>query len=154
VRAGKIDEGKSMPRAKLMHGSAEETEAAFYDALSRADLDALMALWAEDEEIVCIHPGAPRIIGHTAIRASWETIFERGGIDIEPGRVRIAQNMLTSVHNLVEEIRHPESDRPNMHVLATNIYLKTAQGWRMVMHHASIAQGTAGNDPKASSTLH
>jgi ketosteroid isomerase-like protein len=62
-----------------MNGSAAEVEAAFYDALNRADVDALMALWADDEEIVCVHPGGPRLIGHAAIRASWEAILERGG---------------------------------------------------------------------------
>ena len=49
-----------------------------------ADIDALMALWADDEEIVCIHPGAPRLVGHAAIRASLEAIFERGGVHIRP----------------------------------------------------------------------
>ena len=46
-----------MKRLKELNGSAAEVEAAFYDALHRADLEALMALWADDEEIVCIHPG-------------------------------------------------------------------------------------------------
>ena len=45
-----------MKRLKELNGSAAEVEAAFYDALHRADLEALMALWADDEEIVCIHP--------------------------------------------------------------------------------------------------
>jgi ketosteroid isomerase-like protein len=63
-----------MKRLKELNGSAAEVEAAFYDALHRADLEALMALWA-DEEIVCIHPGGVRLIGHAAIRASWETIL-------------------------------------------------------------------------------
>ena len=58
--------------------SADETETAFYDALSRADIEALMALWAEDEEIICIHPGSVRLVGHATIRASFEAIFERG----------------------------------------------------------------------------
>lgn len=143
-----------MPRAKLMQGSAEETEAAFYDALRRGDLDAMMALWADDDDIVCVHPGAPRLVGHAAIRASWESIFERGGIDIAPTRLRTIQNMLTSVHCVIEEIRQPQSDRPDVHVPATNIYLKTAQGWRIALHHASVAQGAPAKDPQTSSTLH
>lgn len=64
-----------MPRKKQVHISAEETEMAFYDAINRADIDAMMTLWAEDEEIVCIHPGASRLIGHAAIRASWEAFL-------------------------------------------------------------------------------
>ena len=59
-----------MKSVKELNGSAAEVEAAFYDALNRADLEALMALWADDEEIVCIHPGGARLIGHAAIRAS------------------------------------------------------------------------------------
>ncbi|MET0266304.1 MAG: nuclear transport factor 2 family protein, partial [Duganella sp.] len=39
-------------RVKQLNGSAADVEAAFYDALNRADLDALMALWADDDEIV------------------------------------------------------------------------------------------------------
>lgn len=143
-----------MPKAKLIHGTVEETEAAFYDALQRGDLDTLMELWSDDDDIVCIHPGATRLIGHAAIRASWESIFERGPIDITPTRVRIVQNMLTSIHNLVEEIASPGRDRPDVHVLATNIYIKTAEGWRIAVHHASIAQGTAAIDTQQGETLH
>jgi ketosteroid isomerase-like protein len=35
------------------------------------------------------------------------------------------------------------------YVLATNVYLKTAQGWRMVAHHAS--PGTAQEVPLSDS---
>ena len=61
---------------KQFLATAEDTEHAFYDAIARADLESLMALWADDEEIVCVHPGAPRLHGHAAIRESWEMIFE------------------------------------------------------------------------------
>jgi ketosteroid isomerase-like protein len=41
------------------------------------------------------------------------------------------------------------------HVIATNVYVKTAQGWRMVCHHAS--PGTPREMPEISeapTTLH
>ena len=57
-----------MKKNKQLNGSAAEVEAAFYEALNRADVEALMALWADDEEIVCIHPGGPRLHGHAAIQ--------------------------------------------------------------------------------------
>src|SRR5476651_2312874 len=47
--------GANMKREKQLNGSAVEVETAFYDALNRADVESLMALWADDEEIVCIH---------------------------------------------------------------------------------------------------
>ena len=38
-------------------GSPDEVEAQFYEALQRGDIEQLMALWADDDEIVCVHPG-------------------------------------------------------------------------------------------------
>jgi ketosteroid isomerase-like protein len=122
--------------------SAEDAEHAFYDAIGRADLESLMALWADDEEIICIHPGAPRLQGHAAIRASWEMIFERGPVHIRPRNLHVTHNMMCSVHSVIEEVNAPDdANWQEAHILATNVYLKTPQGWRIVMHHASIAPG-------------
>ncbi|MBC3936057.1 YybH family protein [Undibacterium rugosum] len=143
-----------MPAKKQMNGSPEETEAAFYDALSRADLDTMMALWAEDEEIVCIHPGAPRLIGHAAIRASWEAIFERGGVQVQAHQIHATHNMLTAVHSVIEQIQRPNEQLADIHILATNVYMKTPQGWRITMHHSSVAAGKAPLDLFKASTLH
>lgn len=132
---------------KLLHGSAAETETAFYDALNRADLETLMALWAEEDEITCIHPGAPRLVGHAAIRASWAAIFERGGIRIRPVQLHTTHNLMTAVHSIIEEIQRRQGDEHQMHILCTNVYVNTPLGWRIVTHHASIAAGLAPTGP-------
>ena len=41
--------------------AAQDAENAFYEALERCDLDGMMAVWAEDEDIVCIHPTGARL---------------------------------------------------------------------------------------------
>jgi ketosteroid isomerase-like protein len=138
-----------MARKKQMNGTAAETEAAFYDALSRADVDALMALWAEDEEIICIHPGAPRLIGHAAIRASWEAILEHGGLHIRTVQLHETHNLMSSVHNVIEQVEIPKGEAPDVHILATNVYVKSPQGWRIVVHHASFAAGRVAAEPAA-----
>jgi ketosteroid isomerase-like protein len=143
-----------MAKSRKPLGTVEEIEAAFYDALSHADLDALMALWAEDEEIVCVHPGAPRLVGHAAIRASWEAIFERGGVHVRPVQLHAVHNMMTAVHNLIEDVRQGSQEGGDRHILATNVYLKTPRGWRMVMHHASIAQGKMPESSAGATVLH
>ena len=145
-----------MPRANQLNGSAAETEAAFYDALARADLDALMALWADDEEIVCIHPGAPRLLGHAAIRASWEAIFENGGVHISPVLLHQTHNLMSAIHNVVEEIkqRSGAGAQQDVHVLATNVFIKTPHGWRIVAHHASVAPGKAQSEAPKANLLH
>lgn len=134
--------------------TVEQTEAAYYDAVARADVDALMALWAEDENIVCIHPGAPRLVGRASIRASWESIFEQGGVQIRPVQRHASRNGDTAVHNLIEEVQRSATHRPDIHILATNIYMKTASGWRLVTHHASVVPGEAPPDESAKAMLH
>lgn len=143
-----------MPAKKQLNGSADEVEAAFYDAIARADLDGMMALWAEDEEIVCIHPSAARLVGQAAIRASWEAIFERGSVQIRPVQLHATHNMLTAVHSIIEEVQRNNDAPQDVHILATNVYVKTPHGWRITTHHASVAAGKAPLDLFKASVLH
>ena len=131
-----------MPKVKTqaapLVGSADDIEAAFYDALQTADIDRLMACWADDDEIVCVHPGGPRVVGVGAIRTTFEAIFANGAIRAWPEQVRKVDTMASVVHNLLERVEVLTASGPtHAYVLATNVYHKTAQGWRMVAHHAS-----------------
>ena len=125
-----------------MSGTADDVEASFYEALQRGDIEALMACWADDDEVFCVHPGGPRLVGAVAIRAAFEQMFGNGAIHATPARVRKVDALASAVHNVLEriEVLTPEGPR-HAYVLATNVYHKTAQGWRMVAHHAS--PGTA-----------
>ena len=135
---------KTKLQAANLEGTADDVEAAFYDALQEGDIDKLMACWADEDEIVCIHPGGPRVVGAMAIRATFEAMFANGSIRAWPERVRKTDSIASAVHNLLErvEVLTPEGPRQAW-VIATNVYLKTAQGWRMVAHHAS--PGTPGD---------
>lgn len=143
-----------MPRRKTIPGSPDEIEAAFYDALARADLEALMALWADDEDIICIHPGGQRLVGHVAIRAVWEEILSQGALHIQPRQLHATHTMLSAVHSIVEDIAHPENKPADVHVIASNVYMKTAHGWKIVMHHASVCPGPAPVEHTTSGILH
>ena len=129
---------KTPLQAANLEGNADDVEASFYDALQSGDIDKLMACWADEDEIVCVHPGGPRMVGPTAIRAAFEAMFANGSIRAWPERLRKVESLGSAVHHLVErvELLGPEGPR-NAWVLATNVYHKTAQGWRMVAHHAS-----------------
>jgi ketosteroid isomerase-like protein len=141
-----------MKRVQQLNGSAAEVEAAFYDALNRADVEALMLLWADDEEIFCIHPGGARLHGHAAIQASWEAILERGGLQIRPSQLYETHNLMSAVHSVIEGVS--SSDGP-AYLLATNAYMKTPQGWRMVLHHVSAAPGPVpGGAQQLPASLH
>ncbi|WP_338767432.1 nuclear transport factor 2 family protein [Massilia sp. METH4] len=132
-----------MPK-KQHNGSPAEVEAAFYDAMSRADVDALMALWADDEEIVCIQPNGLRLLGHRAIRESYEMLLEHGGVHIQPTQLHEMHNLMSAVHTVVEGTTVLRGDQG--HLVATNVYLKTPKGWRIVAHHVSVAPGPTPSD--------
>ena len=127
-------------RASLL-SSAEAAEAAFYDAFQQGDVEAMMQVWAEDEEPVCIHPGGPRLVGAAAIRAGFGELFASGGVRIVAERVLRNATLGSAVHNVVERVRvdSGNADEEFALVLATNVYLKTPDGWRLVLHHASPA---------------
>lgn len=55
------------------------------------------------------------------------------------------------MHNLLERVEVASDEGPkNAWVVATNVYLKTAQGWRMVAHHASPGTATEVQEASAS----
>jgi len=123
--------------------SAQDAEAAFYEALERGDLEAMMAVWAEDEDIFCVHPAGPRLTGHEEVRKSWAQIFSG------PQRVRVTVShqvtlsaMMIAVHSVQENFTVQGASRSDVQpapVVATNVYLRTGAGWRMIVHHASPA---------------
>lgn len=128
--------------------TAEAVEEAFYEAMQRADLEAMMLLWAEDEDVMCVHPGHPRLIGLDAIRASWAAIFANGGIELRISEVRAHTGAMLAVHNLIEQVL--VSGRLGAELaecVATNVYIKHASGWRILLHHSGPPSGEAQASP-------
>ena len=118
--------------------TADEIEAAFYNALQNGDIEKLMACWSDDDEIVCVHPGGARLVGPAAIRSAFDAMFANGIVRAQPFKVRRLQALSASVHSVLERIEVLTQDGPrHAYVTATNVYHLTLQGWRMVAHHAS-----------------
>ncbi|MDR2852433.1 MAG: nuclear transport factor 2 family protein [Burkholderiaceae bacterium] len=121
-------------------GSVDEVEAAFYEALQRGDIDMLMRCWADDDEVFCVHPGSVRVVGPSAIRVTFERIFAHGVLHVKPVKLRKVDTLTSAVHSVLERIEMMRTDGlQQAYVLATNVYHRTPQGWRMVAHHASPA---------------
>jgi ketosteroid isomerase-like protein len=119
-------------------GTADDTEAAFYEALQSGDIEKLMACWGDEDDIVCVHPGGARLVGSAAIRAAFDAMFSNGTIRAHAERVRKVEALGASVHSVLERVEVlTEEGTRHAYVIATNVYHETAQGWRMVAHHAS-----------------
>lgn len=132
---------------------AADLEARFYDAMRKADIEALMACWADDEDISCVHPGGTRVIGAQAIRASFAAIFAQGAIPVQADKPRRVASSSLAVHSVLERVTVTgEPAERTAWVLATNVYACTAKGWRMVAHHASpgmLERPVEGDDTPA-----
>ncbi len=145
-----------MPR-KLFPTPAD-CEAAFYDALERADLKLMMTVWADEPAIVCIHPQGPRLAGMMAIRESFTELFSHGPngtVQVSELRNQLSQTL--AVHNVYEtfQVKNDPATNSIPPVLATNIYLLTPNGWRMTLHHASVSpRGTVAEEQGVARILH
>jgi len=147
---------------KALFATPQDAESAFYEAITSADLEGMMAIWADDDDIYCVHPNGARIAGVERVRESWRQIFASGQtLRFQLREQQYVQGMIMSVHSVYEFITVAGESRPRGPVIATNVYLRTERGWRMVAHHASPvpASASVAADPEprratASKTLH
>ncbi|KPK08518.1 MAG: hypothetical protein AMJ64_03145 [Betaproteobacteria bacterium SG8_39] len=140
--------------------TAQDAETAFYEALEHGDYPTMVAVWAEDEEVVCVHPGGPRLRGTDEVLAQWKRIFEGGQrLQLRITNQVVIAGMMIAVHSVQENITI-EGEGPAPHpVVATNVYQRIGPGWRMVAHHASPAPTPPAPAPTenrlpGSATLH
>ena len=129
---------RALKATQALMTSADETEASFYDAMRHGDVDKVMACWAEDEEIACVSPGGPRTVGTVEVRAAFAATLATGPVHITIEHVRRMETAVCAVHHVTEKVQAMTSEGLQTgFVIATNVYLRTTQGWRMVAHHAS-----------------
>ena len=129
---------RALKATQALMTSADETEASFYDAMRHGDVDKVMACWADDEEIACVSPGGPRTVGTVAVRAAFAATLATGPVHITIGNVRRMESAVCAVHHVTEKVQVMSTEGlQTAFVIATNVYLRTPQGWRMVAHHAS-----------------
>jgi uncharacterized protein (TIGR02246 family) len=139
----------------------QDAETAFYEALEACDIEAMMEVWAEDEELVCVHPGGPRIAGYDQVRESWTKILGSGQtLKVHLSDQVYVQGVMLAIHSVHENIVVAGDAARQRPVVATNVYVRQGGGWRLVAHHASPGpqaprsshQGAASSDsPK---TIH
>jgi ketosteroid isomerase-like protein len=120
--------------------SSADAEQAFYEAFETGDIDAMMSVWAKIDDILCIHPQGPRLIGRGAIEASWREILRSSmGVRVQRSDLRTFADQALTVHVLYENIWVPGETAPRPPILATNAYRYSKLGWHLVLHHAGPA---------------
>lgn len=127
------------PRTPPIFTSPQDASLAFYQAFEARDIEAMMSVWAEDEEITCVHPGGPRVVGYDAVRESWERIFAADSrLSFRLEQIVLIETVGLAMQSALEQIGLAEGAARGS-AIATNVFMRTPSGWRIVCHHASEA---------------
>ena len=127
--------------------------AALYDAFETADLDLMEAVWMDGpgaEDVICVHPGWPPLRGRAQVLRSWAMIMANttnisfvltdidATVDGDVAVVTCAENILTGMPEAPElSTALAATALSGGRVAATNVFRRTASGWRLWVHHAS-----------------
>lgn len=133
----------------------QQAEQAFYKAFEAGDLAAMMQVWDTAADICCIHPMGKALTGPAQVSEGWAGIFSSGQtleFTLEPLHWQVQGDLAVSV--LHEHIRVRGDARPRPPMLATNVYRRRGDGWRLWLHHASPAVVEVSTDPAMPAHLH
>ncbi|NUL06999.1 nuclear transport factor 2 family protein [Streptomyces lunaelactis] len=123
----------------------EEANTTFYETMERGDFEELSALWLEDE-ISCIHPGWPVLSGRGEVLRSYALIMantEYIQFFLTDVRVSLAGDtaLVTCTENILSGGPAEESGGlgplVGQLVVATNVFRRTSDGWKIWSHHGS-----------------
>lgn len=112
---------------------------AFYDAHEQRDLEAMGTVWEHSDRASCIHPGWPILRTWPVVEESWRRILAG------PGRNQfILTNESVAIENDLAWVTVDENlvDVSGAGTIAaTNLFARTDDGWRLVLHHGSPVMG-------------
>ncbi|MBK8179419.1 MAG: nuclear transport factor 2 family protein [Planctomycetes bacterium] len=117
----------------------------FYRAFERLDLEAMHAVWLDDDSVQCVHPAGERLVGRERVLGSWAAIFratESIAFELEDLTIEIVGDLAWV--SAVERIRagpgasaRSVDPRPAGEAVATNLFVRRDGAWKLVLHHAS-----------------
>ncbi|HKW86558.1 MAG TPA: nuclear transport factor 2 family protein [Nitrospiraceae bacterium] len=115
----------------------------FYQAFESLDIARMDWIWAQQEYVTCIHPGWTLRIGWPAVRDSWVLIFNNTfsmKFDLTEIQVQVAGDIAWVI--CTENITSRQGDTTQeSRVLATNLYERVGDQWKIIHHHGSPVMG-------------
>lgn len=128
--------------------AVEAANTAFYEAMERGDFEEISDLWLDDgaTPISCVHPGWPVLSGRGEVLRSYALIMantEYIQFFLTDVKVSLADDVavVTCTENILSG--GPAEDGAELGplvgqlVVATNVFRRTFDGWRIWSHHGS-----------------
>jgi len=133
------DPTSSSTDAAVSLASVEAANTALYAAFEALDFRAMEELWDHTADVVCVHPGWEPLSGWPAVRESWRAIIANTGyMRIRPSEVEVqVEGDLGRVLCIENLYTIMGSQAVHSRVAATNLFRRTPEGWRLVLHHGS-----------------
>lgn len=116
-----------------------EANLRFYQAFSTLDIAEMEKVWENSDRVLCIHPGWNLLVGWEPVMKSWEGIFNNSTLmhfNITDAEAKVEGNCgwVSCVENITSVI---DGKASNFSIQATNVFVQSDDGWRIVHHHAS-----------------
>ncbi|MFD5348590.1 nuclear transport factor 2 family protein [Streptomyces anulatus] len=135
-------------RAAADIAEVEAANTAFYEALERGDYDELSDRWlpGEDLTVSCVHPGWPVLTGRGDVLRSYALIMANTEyIQFFLTDVNVSMTgdtaLVTCTENILSGGPAEEGNAlgplVGQLVVATNVFRRTADGWKLWSHHGS-----------------
>jgi ketosteroid isomerase-like protein len=126
----------------------------FYRAFETLKIEEMEKMWAKNTDIQCGHPGWRVLRGWGPVMESWKRIFENTPsmqFTLTDVKVEVRGEIawVTLYENLNSSV---QGQNYSAAILTTNIFQKTSEGWRMILHHGSSVSQPPDQDD--SSTVH
>lgn len=116
---------------------------AFYDAFGSLDVVKMDRVWAQQDYVTCIHPGWTLRSGWPQVRDSWVLIFNNTfsmEFELSDLQIQVAGDVAWVI--CVENITSRQGETlQETRVLATNLYERIGDEWKMIHHHGSPVMG-------------
>ncbi|MFI1466074.1 nuclear transport factor 2 family protein [Streptomyces wuyuanensis] len=144
--------------------NVEAANTAFYEAMERGDFEEISGLWldgAEADDISCVHPGWPVLSGRGEVLRSYALIMANTEyIQFFLTDVRVSVSGDTAVVTCTENILSggPAEEAGELGplvgqlVVATNVFRRTPDGWRIWSHHGSPVLAESEDEEEGDST--
>lgn len=111
----------------------------YYKAFENFDLELMSQVWANTNDVVCIHPGWEILIGWEKVREGWNKIFMDDSFlkfTIRNTNTIILDNI--GIVSCIEEIFVSAKDTISQTFIATtNLFKETQDGLKLFYHHSS-----------------